>query len=659
MAWLPWGEEAFAAARAQNRPILLDIGAVWCHWCHVMDGESYENGAIADIINASFVAVKVDRDERPDVDARYQRAVQILTGQGGWPLTVFLTPDGTPFYGGTYFPPEARYGRAGFPQVLRAVAEAFATKRDQVEQQGASLVTVLRESTDSAEGGEASRAMIDAAIDSLRESVDAQHGGFGDAPKFPHTSAVDLLITRALRAGDAALREIVTTTLTRMAAGGVYDQIGGGFHRYSTDERWVVPHFEKMLYDNTELLRNYARAYAAFGDARFREIAEGIVRWMDGVLAQPGGGFGASQDADVGFGDDGAYFTWSAEQARAAVREEDFAAVQMHYNIYDDGEMRHDPAQNVLFVDLTSEAIAARFSRPVADVDAMLARGRTALAHAREARSAPFVDPTVYVGWNAMAVSAYFDAWRWGGIASCKEAAIRTLDVLVRDGIGSRGVRHVAGRDDVVGLLEDEARLIDACLAGLEATGERRYLETAVALADEVLRDLFDSDHGGFFDRAIGAAGEGILDVPSKPMQDSPFPSANAVMMENLRVLHWLTGRDAYREALERTVCATIGEASQHPLFEAGLVIAAEWLVDPPPHVVVTGTGAAAEAFHEAALHVFLPGIRVHRLSTFEGYDATITAMRAVPGPAAFVCRGTACSPPCRSVEELRQNLTS
>src|ERR1700687_1358954 len=383
--WHEWGEEAFAAAQRDNRPMLLDIGAVWCHWCHVMDRESYDDPEIAAIVNQHFIAVKVDRDERPDIDSRYQAAVQAVSGQGGWPLTAFLTPDGKPFYGGTYFPPSDGYGRPSFRRVLLSIANAYAEKHGDVVEQAKMLESAIAQSESFAgRSGRVSAGVLAAIQESAFKMFDPEHGGFGQAPKFPHPSALDFLIERYARTngaslrqkaeggrphidsastGDERLRDLIVTTLQHMAQGGVYDQLAGGFHRYSVDERWVVPHFEKMCYDNSELLKNYVHAYQATGEESFAEVARDIIRWMDEWLSdRERGGFYASQDADISMEDDGDYFTWTLEEARAVLTEEEAQVAALHYDINEVGEMHHDPAKNVLYVRAPIDEIARRMN---------------------------------------------------------------------------------------------------------------------------------------------------------------------------------------------------------------------------------------------------------------------------------------------------------
>ena len=319
--WHEWGSEAFARATGEDKPILLDIGAVWCHWCHVMDRESYEDPHLAEVINQNFIAVKVDRDERPDVDTRYQAAVAAISGQNGWPLTAVLTPQGQPFFGGTYFPREDRYGRPGFERVLRSMVEAWKTRREEVLESADSVVAAIEYNENFAgRAGHLGMEIVDKMVTSALDKFDRHHGGFGAQPKFGHPSAIDLLLDVAGRTGNDAAREAATVTLEKMARGGVYDQLGGGFHRYSVDERWVVPHFEKMLYDNAELLKNYVHAFQSYVDPEFARVARDIIRWMDASLTdRERGGFYASQDADIDLDDDGDYFTWTKAEAAAVL----------------------------------------------------------------------------------------------------------------------------------------------------------------------------------------------------------------------------------------------------------------------------------------------------------------------------------------------------
>src|SRR5580700_8693906 len=350
--WSEWGEGAFARAKKEDKPILLDIGAVWCHWCHVIDRESYENPEVAKVINEHFVPVKVDRDERPDVDSRYQSAISAISGQGGWPLTGFLMPDGKPFFGGTYFPPEDQGGRPGFRRILLAVADAYQNKRDELLKTSVALAeAVAKAEAFAGAKGEFDPSVIDSQISSLTQLFDLRNGGFGKAPKFPHPSAVDLLFERFRQTGEKHLLAMAETTLEKMAKGGVYDQLAGGFHRYSVDERWLVPHFEKMSYDNSELLRNYLHGWQVTLNPLLRETAEGIINWINETLSdQSDGGFYASQDADYSLDDDGDYFTWTLDELRAALPPVQTRVMELYYDVEAHGEMHHNAAKNVLWI---------------------------------------------------------------------------------------------------------------------------------------------------------------------------------------------------------------------------------------------------------------------------------------------------------------------
>src|SRR5689334_18681372 len=444
--WHEWGPEPFEKARQQNKPILLDIGAVWCHWCHVMDRESYEDPELAQVINENFVAIKVDRDERPDVDSRYQSAVQAVSGQGGWPLTAFLTPDGKPFYAGTYFPPHDSYGRPSFRRVLLTLAQAYREKNTEVVESANSVMAVIDQSEGfSGKSGSVRAELVESIAASAVKMFDSLHGGFGSAPKFPHPSALDLLIERYARLSSPGgadegvtntnlveLRNLIVTTLEHMANGGVYDQLAGGFHRYSVDERWVVPHFEKMSYDNSELLKNYVHAYQATGNEFFADVARDIIRWMDEWLSdRERGGFYASQDADINMDDDGDYFTWTLEEARAVLTEDEAHVAMLRYDINEIGEMHHNPAKNVLYVRASLDEIASRTNLSSERVIDLLASATQKMYAARLQRPTPYVDKTVYVGWNALCISAYLEAAKVLKLDDARRFALRSLDRVI------------------------------------------------------------------------------------------------------------------------------------------------------------------------------------------------------------------------------------
>ncbi|HYK64378.1 MAG TPA: thioredoxin domain-containing protein, partial [Patescibacteria group bacterium] len=620
--WYEWGNEAFSRARAEDKPILLDIGAVWCHWCHVIDRESYENAQLAAIINRLFVPVKVDRDERPDVDARYQAAISTISGQGGWPLTGFLLPDGRPFFGGTYFPPEDAMGRPGFRRILEAVADAFHNRRVEVEESASRLAeAVAKAETFTGSRGELDARIVDSQIESIMGLFDTHNGGFGRSPKFPHTSAIDLLLERYQSGGGLHLLKIAGMTLAKMGAGGVCDQIGGGFHRYSVDERWCVPHFEKMSYDNSELLKNFLHAYQVAREPQFRQIAEGIIDWTNAVLSdQAHGGFYASQDADQTLDDDGDYFTWTQDEVRAALTPEEARVIELTYDVEARGEMHHNPAKNVLWIARQPAEIAATLHMDEANVRLTLAKANGKLLAARAARPTPFVDTTHYVSWNAMYVSAYLDAAAvLGGEkgAACRAFALKTLDRILSEAWSDdRGFSHRIGGARLDGSLDDQVFTGTALLDAYDATLERKYFDAARRAADVSLAEYFDADGGGFYDRAASASPMVGLDVRRKPLQDSPTPGANPVAAIFMDRLYADTGETRQREAAEATLEAFAGIAPQFGLHASTYGLAALLHARHSIEIVITGGygDPQAAALEQAANSVYRFGKAVLRL---------------------------------------------
>jgi len=682
--WNPWGEAAFARAQAEDKPILLDIGAVWCHWCHVMDRESYENPQIAALINEHFVAVKVDRDERPDVDARYQAAVSAITGQGGWPLTAFLTPDGRPYFGGTYLPPDDRYGRPGFGRVLTALALVWRERRGEALETAASVMAAIEYNESfSGGGGELTLALVDKIAASALKLFDPRHGGFGSQPKFPHPSVLDLLLEVAMNRGNGPARDAFTTTLEKMARGGVYDQLAGGFHRYSVDERWVVPHFEKMLYDNTELLRNYVHGFQSFVRQDFLETAVEIVTWLDATMTdRERGGFYASQDADIDLDDDGDYFTWTLDEARAPLNpaELDFAAG--YWDIGELGDMHHNPAKNVLHVKQTLGELAVQSGRNVDELRAHRDSARRKLLAARALRSTPFIDRTLYTGWNAMAVTAYLEAARVLRMDSAREFALRSLDRLLAEAWdGEQELFHViayglpregeaAPPDRVPGTLDDYAFTVHACIDAWFAGGEMNYFRAAVKVADAMIARFRDRTAGAFYDAAApgdGAAPLGALGARRKPLQDSPTPAGNPTAASALLRLETLSGRSEYRDIAEDTLGSFAGIVEHFGLYAGSYGLALERLLLDPVQVVVVGSGPEAARMEATAVARFAVNKTVMRIDPRrlvpggipEALEETLLHVPALDGAAAWaiVCRGRVCLPPVAGAEALLEAL--
>lgn len=665
--WYEWGPAAFDRAKAEDKPMLLDIGAVWCHWCHVIDRESYENPAIAKIISDNFIAVKVDRDERPDVDSRYQSAISSISGQGGWPLTGFLLPDGRPFFGGTYFPPEDQMGRPGFRRVLLAVAESYRSKRPELERAANSLAdTVAQAEVFTGARSEFDPAVIDTQITSITQLFDIKNGGFGRAPKFPHASAMDLVLDHFQRTGGKHLRAMAETTLEKMARGGVYDQLAGGFHRYSVDERWLVPHFEKMSYDNSELLRNYLHGWQITQNPFLRQTAEGIIAWVNEVLSdQENGGFYASQDADYSLDDDGDYFTWTLDELRAALSSDEAPIMELYFDVEAQGEMHHNPAKNVLWIAREPADIASQFGLEESVVSATIAAAKAKMLAARLPRPTPYVDKTMYVSWNAMFVSAYLDAARIldGVVAEMsRHFALKTLDRMLHEVWSeTHGFAHRVGGPALNGSLDDQVFGVLALLDAYEATLESRYFDAAKKTMDLAIARYGDAEGGGFFDRPSDAAPMGGLDVRRKPFQDSPTPGANSVAAIALIRLHAFTGDDRYRLAAQKTLEAFAGIAPQYGLFAATYGLAATLFAHHPLQIVVTGPpdNWVAQSLELAAHRVFRFGKAVLRVTPGTDLQHLAGALKEtlphLPAdqPLALVCTGQTCLPPANDAAQL------
>jgi hypothetical protein len=680
VSWHAWGEEAFARAQAEDKPILLDIGAVWCHWCHVMDRESYENAELAAILNEHFVAIKVDRDERPDVDARYQAAVSAISGQGGWPLTAFLTSTGKPYFGGTYFPADDRYGRPGFKRVLLTMAQVWRERREEALESASSVMAAVEQNESfSGRGGDLSLALAEKISGSILKQFDPRNGGFGSQPKFPHPGAIDLLIEVATRTGSVEARDAALLTLTKMSQGGVYDQLAGGFHRYSVDERWVVPHFEKMLYDNTELLRNYVHAYQSFGKPEFAHVAGEIIRWLDATMTdRERGGFYGSQDADIDLDDDGDYFTWTKEEARAVLTPEEWAVAGRYWDIGDLGDMHHNPQKNVLHIRFSVRDVATEAGILLEEAVTRLSAARARLLEARLARPTPFIDKTLYTSWNAMAVTAYLEAARVLRLGAVKEFALKTLDrLLVQAWDGGVELAHVIAYPDdnlplsrVAGTLDDFAFTVHACVDAWLSTGKIAYYRSAMSLATAMIERFFDRTAGAFVDTALDVREDaklGALTARRKPLQDSPTPAGNPTAAAALLRLEALSGRQEFREIAEDTLSSFAGIVEHFGLYAGSYALALGRLLLDPIQVVVVGRGAEASKLEALATARFAVNKTVIRLQARQISadtlpEALAETLTQVSPPAdshawALICRGRTCMAPITNSDLLLDAL--
>ena len=666
--WQPWGKAAFRLAQEADKPILLDIGAIWCHWCHVMDVESYENQEIAEVINRHFIAIKVDMDERPDIDRRYQEAVQALSGQGGWPLTAFLTPGGQVFFGGTYFPPTAREGRVGLKELLPALVEAYAEGKADVLASAAQLSnTLVRYGRRSLQQGEVSEALIETVVTSMTKEFDREHGGFGTGTKFPSGSAMELALARHFHQPDPIFIQLVTKTLDAMATGGMYDHLGGGFFRYTTDPGWTIPHFEKMNYDNAELLMNYLHAYQATEIDLYRERAEGILGYLTEVLSdQRSGGFYAHQDADMTREDDGDYYTWTVQEVREALPPEEAEIILRYYGIEAAGEMRDNPAKNVLSLAMTPETLGQELQVSRDVVMTVVQRGITRMKKVRDARKTPFVDRTLFVDRNGMLITAYLEAFQVLGRVPLRSFALLTLDRLLEVAYRrGQGMYHAMfeGKARVSGLLNDQVHMANAALKAFEVTGNPHYIEVAQDLMSYTINTFWDKEAGGFLDRAPEDHALAALERTVKDLDDSPSTSPNAVAAIVLARLAALTNHEEFDRKARSTLETFAGVAPRLGRFAAGYALAVHYALHPPAQAVIIGEldDQKTRKLWQAAAESYRPG------KLLAVYDPQHVQLERLPAPVvaavkifgtqgeakAYVCAGRTCAPPSSDPQEV------
>jgi uncharacterized protein YyaL (SSP411 family) len=583
--WYPWGDEAFEKARAEDKPILLSIGYSSCHWCHVMAHESFEDDSIAQLMNEHFVNVKVDREERPDVDAIYMRAVVSMTGRGGWPLTVFLTPEGQPFFGGTYFPPESRHGLPAFQQVLLSVSRAYRERPDEIKRSAQGLAThiVSQDLSPSAPEVELSARVLDQAVSRLGQQTDTNHGGFGGAPKFPQAMVLDFLLREHHRSGNTLALRIVERSLEKMARGGIYDQLGGGFHRYSVDDRWLVPHFEKMLYDNALLSRLYVRAYHATDKALYRRVAQETLEYVAREMTSPEGGFYSAQDADSE-GEEGKFFAWKPHEIKATLGEEDGELFCQYFGVTDAGNFE---GQNVLSVPRDVDVVAHLANVPMERLEAAITRGRHRLLAARERRVHPARDEKVIVSWNGLMLASFAEAARVLEKERYREIAIRNAEFLLRElrDDGQLYRIHTGGQAKVKAYLEDYACLSQGLLSLYEATFDERWFVEARSLADEMIPRFKDSLGSGFYD----SDGTEALITRPRSWDDGALPSGNSMAAHVLLHLAALTGESEYEKLAEGILAVLSATVAQHPLSFGHLLGAFNFYMSPPEEIAIVG----------------------------------------------------------------------
>jgi uncharacterized protein len=660
--WWPWGQEALTRATLLDRPVFLSIGYAACHWCHVMERESFEDEATAAFLNDHFIAIKVDREERPDLDQIYMGAVQALTGGGGWPMSVFLTPEGRPFYGGTYFPNEPRHGLPSFRQLLEGIDLAWKTQRTDLEQTGAQLVsTLLQNQRLPAVQAAPTPELVDTAVSLVERSFDPRNGGWGGAPKFPQPMTIEFLLRRAA-AGEGRALPLAGRALDAMAAGGIHDQLGGGFHRYATDARWLVPHFEQMLYDNAQLARVYLHAWALTGEARHRDVAIGVLEYLLREMRTPDGAFAASHDADTE-GVEGATFTWRLAEVEAVLGDDAplFAAA--------DGVTVEGNWEDVTILSRvrSSAELAAAFSIQPADVDRRLAAARERLLEVRARRAQPGRDDKALAAWNGLAIAAFADAARLlrasdPGAADHYAEAAQTAATAIVAGLlgpdGRLGRSWKDGRASGQGVLEDYANLADGLLALYEATFEERWFVTARDLADQIVERFADPE-GGFFDTAIDH--ERLVTRP-KDVQDNATPSGGAMATLVLLRLAALTGEGRYRSMAERALATITPFTARYPTSFAQWLQAIDLSLADVAEVAIVGPleDEATRALLEVAGGGYIPA-RVLAATAGDPNASAVPLLHDRPlrdGRAtAYVCRGFACQAPVTDPDALRDQL--
>jgi len=660
--WYPWGEEALERARKEEKPILLSIGYSACHWCHVMAHESFENEDIARLMNENFINIKVDREERPDLDQIYMSAVQMMTGHGGWPMTMFLTPEGVPFYGGTYYPPADRYNMPGFPRVLLSVAEAYRTQTDQVANTATTMLGELRRMGLAEESREVLTAeVLENASRRIVANYDRVHGGFGGAPKFPPAMTLEFLLQTQYRNHSDELLSIITETCHKMAEGGMYDQLGGGFHRYSVDAKWLVPHFEKMLYDNALLSRLYLHVYQLTRDEFYRRIAEEILDYVVREMTDSSGGFYSSQDADSE-GEEGKFFVWSEQEVIAALGQPDSAIFSDYYDVTEHGNFE---GHNILHVKNSLEAVALQHGVSVERANEILEASRLKLFDIRESRVKPGRDEKILTAWNGLMLasfaeaSAILDREDYGDVARANAKFL--LSQLKKDGLLLR--THKAGESKLNAYLEDYANLIHGLIALYESTGELEWFENALELADKMVEQFWDDEGGGFF--FTGKSHERLI-VRSKEWFDNATPSGNSVAALSLLRLSLLTANDDYRRRATTVLRLMADQVRRYPSAFGFTLIALDFYLSSPLEVAIVGTRSDSrlDGLNRTFWRRYLPN-RVLALCT-NSFEAAASRIRLLEGrntletqPTAFVCEGYSCKTPALTAEELEQQLTA
>jgi len=652
--WYPWGEEALTRARTEDKPILLSIGYSACHWCHVMAHESFEDAAVAARMNGAFVNIKVDREERPDLDQIYQTAHALMTRRsGGWPLTVFLTPDGAPYFAGTYFPKLARHGLPGLLDILPKLAAAYHEQRDDIAEQSGRLVRALESLEPSRREGDLPLGAPLRAVALLKERFDRVDGGFGSAPKFPHATDVEFCLREWQLRGDDGALTVVRTTLAKMAGGGICDQLGGGFCRYSVDGQWSIPHFEKMLYDNAALLSLYADAARATADRTFGDVAYGIVGWLTREMRAPDGAFHSSLDADSE-GEEGRFYVWSRDEARAAMRPDEWAAAAPYYGF--DGPPNFEGHAWNLRVVATIDDVARKLGTSLPDVQTRLIGARAALFARRSTRIRPGLDDKILTSWNALMIAALARASRALDEPAWADLAFDALDALVRTAWRDERLHATRRGDEVAlnGYLDDYAFLLAALIEAMQTRFRHADWKLACVLADQLIDRFEDRERGGFW---FTSDDHEQLYHRTKPAHDNATPSGNGVAAQALITLGHLASEPRYVDAAERTIRLFAAGLAEPAASQCSLLTALDRLQAPPSTLVIAGDPATARVWQRRLEQRYRPDLAIVIAPQQDAPAALRKGAVPAEGAAAWLCRGMQCLPPATTFEDLASLL--
>ncbi len=660
VAWNPWGEEALTASREQDKPILLSIGYSACHWCHVMEHESFENEEIAQVMNDEFINIKVDREERPDLDAIYMNFVQMTTGSGGWPLTVFLTPDLVPFYGGTYFPPDDRYGRPGFKRVLEQIKEAFRQRRGEIEAGQAETIRRLQEASQWSIAEEViQETVLDEAYNGCRQQFDSHHGGFGGAPKFPSAMVLASLLRYSKRRGSESALDMASLTLDEMARGGIYDQLGGGFHRYSVDERWLIPHFEKMLYDNALLARVYLEAHQLTGNPFYRTVVEETLDYVGREMRHPEGGFYSAQDADSE-GEEGKFYAWTPDEIQEILGEEDAEIFNGYFDVTSTGNFE---GSNVLHPRLELAAHARNVGISPGQLTDLLTQARAKLLEVRETRIKPGLDDKVLASWNGLMLTAFAEAAFTLDRPDYLETAVSNAEFLSTQMVVEDRLFRTwkDGKAKLNGYLEDYAMVVEGWIATYQATGDTRWLDDAAALIEAQIRLYWDPESKDFY---FTPSDHERLLIRHKEYMDNATPSGNAVSCFNLLRLAKILGKRDYHEKAEHMLGRVSRALSRHPLAFGFWQQALDFFLGPVQEFALVGPQTEQEQLLAAIKGRYLPN---KVLASSESVDDALgrkipllAGKMALEGKAtAYLCKDYACQKPVTTRAELEELLTA